>query len=249
MMFFKGVLQATQQAPTASSATAFNALAAAALKRRRAADAPRLPRNFHGGIPGIPGPSGAPAPGTPAAAGGADLARAGRAGGAWPASRIASDSDLRQSAQHAGTVQRDSGDSATVIDLTADDDHVGTAEPRSRTQGSARQITSGAVPQRTEAVNGVQQGWQCVQCTMANPMTVQTCSVCGKSRPLGRLIDTVITSGPIKQSEGGGAASTGLPAAGGLRWECKFCTLANPAANSHCAACEHWRYASVLATP
>lgn len=80
--------------------------------------------------------------------------------------------------------------------------------------------------------------WPCSMCTLLNEDLSLQCSACGTIRPAGFRLSQLSTCHPSTHAQS--KLDISLP--DGNAWECKFCSLMNAVAATHCSACAQWRY-------
>ncbi|CAI9295438.1 unnamed protein product [Lactuca saligna] len=87
-------------------------------------------------------------------------------------------------------------------------------------------LTSPAKRGRDNDIHRSSSGWECMICTLLNPVLAPVCELCGTHRPKS-VEDKYKT------------------------WSCKFCTLENNVTLEKCGACGQWRYSygQPIATP
>ena len=131
--------------------------------------------------------------------------------------------------------------SSDLVDLTLDDANVSPAhEPKSkrlRHQQDGAPHPSDHVSVFYHAASADRQ-WPCSVCTLLNQDLTLQCCACGTIRPAGLHCSKLSNGHSDNQPQPESRASSSSC----NTWSCKFCSLANAAASSHCTACTQWRY-------
>ena len=139
--------------------------------------------------------------------------------------------------------------SSDLVDLTLDDsDLLPACEPKSKRlrhqqHGISQlpQISSNLTSEHfcpLDHTASASPPWPCCVCTLLNEDLSLQCSACGTLRPAGLRLSQGNTCYPVTHAHS--KPQVTLPDCNA--WECKFCSLTNAVASSHCSACAQWRY-------
>ena len=138
--------------------------------------------------------------------------------------------------------------SSGLVDLTMDEsDLLPAQKPKSKRlrhqeHGTSQPLQTFANPtsehlcSRDTASASAQ--WPCSVCTLLNEDLSLQCSACGTIRHAGSRLSHLNTCHPSTHAQ----SKTHATLPDGSAWECKFCSLMNAVASTHCSACAQWRY-------
>lgn len=158
-------------------------------------------------------------------------------------------------------------DSCELVDLTADEAeqqaeqqpgskrmrlHHSTADGAAGRQclndGQGKQGLSQHLPgllQPACANNRPPDQWACRICTLLNAGISLQCNACGQARPAEFQTGCMATCLREQHNRtvvlSAGTAQLPMQAASSS-WSCKFCSVVNASAHTHCCACDQWRY-------
>lgn len=162
--------------------------------------------------------------------------------GVWKAS-------MTSSKVPCATAESGLASSSDLVDLTIDDSNLLPAcEPKSKRLRHQRHGTS-KLPQTSTNLTSehmctlghtasASPQWPCSVCTLVNEDLRLQCSACGTLRPASFRPSHRNTCHSVTHAQS--KPQVILP--DGSAWECKFCSLTNAVAASHCSACAQWRY-------
>lgn len=136
--------------------------------------------------------------------------------------------------------------SSDLVDLTLDDAAVLPAhEPKSKRLRYQQHGTSHlSLTSTSECLSAIGQTasaaqyWTCSVCTLLNQNLSLQCCACGTVRPAGLYCSKLSHGQAVSQPQ----PVSGAVSFNGNTWSCKFCSLVNAPASSHCTACIQWRY-------
>ena len=158
-------------------------------------------------------------------------------------------------------------DTSELVDLTADEpEQQSEQQPGVKRMRLHHSVTGGAAGQQClNTVQGAQElsqylpgllqpacankrppdQWACRTCTLMNADISLQCNACGQARPAEFQTECMATSLREQHNRVGvlSAGTAQLPMqAASSSWSCKFCSVVNALAHTHCCACDQWRY-------